>query len=166
MHYFCREIQSALLAFAYRGKQLMFHLRLRRLGLSASLVALAAYVMVCSFMAHRMDAADSKESKLDQLLQEKLSLLEDVAAKIDAKDKAGVVGIQEVYQIHQAVEQARLALCKSDEDRIGVMERMVAAAKIREEKMNRSPIIDTLDKIKSRVDRLDLEIALERIRSN
>ena len=128
MHYFCREIQSALLAFAYRGKQLMFHLRLRRLGLSASLVALAAYVMVCSFMAHRMDAADSKESKLDQLLQEKLSLLEDVAAKIDAKDKAGVVGIQEVY--------------------------------------HRSPIIDTLDKIKSRVDRLDLEIALERIRSN
>jgi hypothetical protein len=143
----------------------MFNLRSRCLGLSACFFFLAAGLMVSSLALKSMDAADSKAARLEQLLQEKLNLLENAATQIDARHKAGFAGLEEVYEAHQTVERARLDLCKTDEERIAVLERMLTKAKHREETLSKSSAIAAHDIIQTKVDRLDIEISLERIRS-
>ena len=122
-------------------------------------------VLFHSAVVHRMDAADSPESKLDQLLEEKVHLLEDVAAQVEALHKNARVGFEEVYDARQELERARLDLCKTDPARLEVLERMLVQAKERERQAKAATAIGLHEKIKAQVDRLDIEISLERIRS-
>lgn len=120
-------------------------------------------ISVCS--GYRMHAADSNDGSLDKLLKEKIGLLEKVATQIDALDRAGAIGYEEVYDAHQELEKARLDFCKSDEDRTVVLQRMLTNAKDRETHVKATAVVGLHEKIRAQVDRLDVEIALERLRS-
>lgn len=132
---------------------------------SSGYLAILFCVSVTLLAAYRMDAADPGTSGLEKLLKEKVSLLEKVASQIDTLNKAGAIGYEEVYDAHQELEKARLELCKSDPERRVVLQRMLENARHREDHVKAATVVGLHEKIRAEIDRLDVEIALERLRS-
>src|SRR5262245_50040827 len=77
----------------------------------------------------RVGAEEPKESRLKELLKEKLSILKEVAAELEKAAASGQVSVEQTLQATEAVLRAELDLCESDKERIPILEKLVAAAK-------------------------------------
>jgi RNA polymerase sigma factor (sigma-70 family) len=110
--------------------------------------------------------APGKNSKVEQLLKERLAALRDIAAETEHRfKKTGTVPFEDLIQAKLAVLKAELDLCQSAKERIAIHEKIVALARELEAvadarfKAGRVPPGDLL---KAKVNRLEAEIDLER----
>jgi outer membrane protein TolC len=113
-------------------------------------------------------AAEPKDSRLRDLLREKLDVLTEVADQVEKAHKAGQVSREQVLQAKEAVLRAELDLCESDKERVAVLEKMAAAARQREEevaKLVQAGQVPTSVLLRAKLARLDAEIALERAKA-
>ena len=141
--------------------------RIRLSGLFFSLLALVGIVGAITFTWLRTDAAEANDSKLNQLLNEKLTILQQVASQMDELHKLHEIGDAEVYEAHVAVHRARLELCATDKEKIAVLEEILDGARKREARLLNLPKTTAISlKLEAaQVNRLDIEIELERIKS-
>jgi outer membrane protein TolC len=116
----------------------------------------------------RVAAADTKDSKLKELQEERLSTLRELVKATTADYVTGRVPFDRVQQATRALLDAELEQCQSDKERITVLEKIVALAKESEKnavqryKTGAAPHSDAL---MATAARLEAEIALERLRS-
>jgi len=133
-----------------------------------SLLLIASGLWFSSGDSPKPQAAEANDSKLKDLLKEKLVILREVAsAQIDAQ-KVGQVSFAEVYEANQAVRNAELDLCDTATERGVVLEKMLASAKDHENNialLAEASEVPTIAAIKAKVSRLDVEIALARVRA-
>lgn len=115
--------------------------------------------------APRASAEQPKESKVKALLKERLAVLRELAAIAAKGQQQGVVSFKEVHEANEAVLQVELELAESREERIAVLEKFVAEAKLHEKhvapaaKQGQSALL-----LEAKDHRLKAEIALERER--
>jgi hypothetical protein len=143
----------------------MLRSRIQNVALCVCFAWLLADRLTGILIVRPTEAADAKATKLDQLLEEKVRLLEQVAVHVDALFNAARMGFEDVYLAQMELERARMELCKTDDDRLAVYERMLEQSKKREAAATKSTTIGMHERIKSQVDRLDIQIAMERVRS-
>ncbi len=119
--------------------------------------------------ASRVHAADVNDSKLKVLQKEKLTVAQQVATLANRSYQTGTESFANVLEANQAVGNAQLDLCDTNAERIAVLERMLAqerdfekhvAARVSAEVAPQSSLL------KAKLNRLDVEIALERARDN
>jgi hypothetical protein len=135
--------------------------RVNRAGFALLLLA-----AVWFFGSTRTEAAeDAKDTKLTKLLKERLAILKEIAAETEKAFKSGAMQAERLIEANEAVLKAELDLCKSDKERIAVLEKLVTTAKQREEQFERLVKLAAIPNsalLKSKVSRLEAEIALER----
>ena len=139
--------------------------RITQFGLVALLVggAIAAW----SAASPRAAAGDSKDTQVKKLLREKVATLKEIAATVNKIYQRGDYSLDQVYLANLAVHRAELDLCDSDKERIPILEKMLEDAKAQEKAVlsaigwmaTDTPILH------AKVDRLNIEIALERARA-
>jgi len=118
-------------------------------------------------MSHPARSAD--EAKIKQLLKERLTVLNEVVARMSALYKQGSVPLFELNKAQQAVCKAEFDLCESDAERIAVLEKRLALAQQDVEIVKRlvsSAEMSTTDLLKADAKRLKIEISLERLKGN
>src|SRR5262249_49453580 len=74
-----------------------------------------------------------KSSKLRELENERLATLKEIADQMDRAYRSGQASLEQLQQAKQSVLRAQLDLCKSDKERIPVLEELVGIAKRLEE---------------------------------
>lgn len=115
-----------------------------------------------------LNAADSQVSNLKSLLDERRSVLQAVASQIAEDYQAGHASFAQVHEANQAVHKAELDQCDSDKERGAVLRKMLELAKANEQhtdtayKAGKAPFSAAL---KAKADRLEVEIALERLQA-
>lgn len=137
-----------------------------RLGFLLGLILLASLVGGSAVATRRSHANDEKQSRLHELLCQKLAILERVAANMEELHKLREVGPKELYEAHLAVHRAQLDLCGSDPERIEVLEKLLTEAKRREKTVMDLPRGGSpLGVPQAHIDRLDVEIEIERLKA-
>jgi hypothetical protein len=117
----------------------------------------------------RTQAAGVNNSKLKALLKERLVALQGIASEATKGNRSGNASLAKVHEANQAVQKAELDLCDTDKERITVLENMVTDAKDYESQISQLvkggvlPSNNSLT-LKAKVDRLEVEIALERVK--
>ena len=140
---------------------------------TASLLLTASGVWLSSNNPPMAQAEEAQDSKLKELLNEKLSILREVASQTIKAYEQGVLPAQayevipaaQVYEAKQAVHKAELDLCDTNKERVAVLEKMLIEAKDFEKSVKRevkSGGLGTIHALRAKVKRLDVEIALER----
>ena len=152
----------------------MCWLRFRRP--SRMFVPIAVLVAAC-FLAGpgTLDAAppagrqdEKKETKLRELLKERLATLRALAEMMNQASRQGELSAEKVYRAAQMVHQAELDLCDNDKERIAVLEKIVKAAKDYEDRTAehaKAQVVPQSAILKAKVGRLEAEIALERAKA-
>jgi hypothetical protein len=110
-------------------------------------------------------AAETKDSKLKELLKEKVAALKEAAALAEKAHQSGAAPLEQVQQANRAVLDAELELCDTDKERVAVLEKIVALTKQQEEQAREAEKKSSLPAtavIAARVRRIDAEIVLER----
>ena len=74
-------------------------------------------------------AAPAKDTKLNNLLQERLTTLKDAAATTSKAFETGIESLDDVIAANQAVRRAELEMCSTDKERVALLEKMVTEAK-------------------------------------
>ena len=113
----------------------------------------------------RAGAEQPKESKVKALLKERLAVLRELAAIAAKGQQQRVVAFKEVHEANEAVFQVELELAESGEQRIAILEKFVAEAKLHEKHV--APAADQGQSallLEAKAHRLKAEIALERER--
>jgi len=111
------------------------------------------------------DVKSQGDGKIRALLQERLTLLRDIAAQTTEAHKEKVVSRDQLLLAMKEVHTAELDLCESDAERIRVHESIVALAREIEalaSERHKAQQIASVDLMRARVHRLEAEIALER----
>jgi outer membrane protein TolC len=133
-----------------------------------TLLAALVVLSVFSLLDVRAGPAEAKDSKLQQLLKERLATLRKLVDQTSRDYQAGRVSFDQVHQAMEAMLRAELELCESDKERIAVLKKIVAQAKEHEQnaiqryKAGNAPASDAL---MATADRLEAEIALERAKT-
>ncbi len=107
----------------------------------------------------------SNDSKLGKLLEERLATLREVASLTKKLYEVGMSSLSEVTRANRALLEAELELCQTDKERIAVLEKMVAQAKLLEEDTGRrfdAGVATHLETLEAKAGRLEVQIALER----
>ena len=115
--------------------------------------------------ASRAHAAGENDSKLKVLLKEKLAVAQEALAIVTKAHQNGDTSIEGVVEANQMVGKAQLDLCDTSAERIAVLERMLAQAKDFEKSVAELVKVAATPKttlLKARLNRLDVEVALER----
>jgi hypothetical protein len=110
-------------------------------------------------------AAAPQDSRLKDLLKERLALAKEFAVQTETGYKTGSVPMTQLLLAKEAVFKAELDLCESDKERLAVLEKMVALTKEHEEvvaKMIQSGGLPNRALVEAKLKRLEAEIALER----
>jgi hypothetical protein len=111
-------------------------------------------------------AAEPKDTRLKELLKERLAALKLVAAAATAQRKIDpAFNLNQLIEANQAVHQAELELCETDKDRIAVLEKALLEAKEMEKAVERlveAGQAAVWEPQKAKAARLAVEIALER----
>ncbi len=144
----------------------MFPSKTRLLGLVLGVLLVGGAIVLWSAFP-RTHAADAKDSKVKALLTEKLGVLQEVASRTTKAYQVGSASFAEVLEANQAVRGAELDLCDTDKERIAVLEKKLEEAKEFEKKADQQMKAGTASPsavLKAKVNRLDVEIALERIK--
>jgi multidrug efflux pump subunit AcrA (membrane-fusion protein) len=109
------------------------------------------------------------DTKVQELLNERLATVKELAKATQAAYLQGKATIAEVTQANTLLVKAELELCKSDKERVAVHEKAVTLAK--EYEKNAEQLFTTgratqASVLAVRADRLEAEIAYERIKAN
>jgi hypothetical protein len=107
-------------------------------------------------------------------MNEKLTVLQQIVTQMEKLHDSRQVGNKDIYDAHIALFHARMDLCEKDEDRLAVLEEMLSLAKRREATIKELPkntirglpqeaLILPLQQ--ATVDRLNIEIEIERLKS-
>lgn len=113
-------------------------------------------------------ADDVRDPQLKKLLTERLAILKDVVSLTDKLYRAARASYDQVKTETQAMYQAELDLCETDKERVQVLEKMLTDAREKEEEaaaLQSTARGQSTDVLKSRADRLNVEIALYRARA-
>jgi outer membrane protein TolC len=113
----------------------------------------------------RVVAADAKDSKVKELLKERLATLRKLVHAVTADYVKGQVSFDRVQQATRALLDAELEQCESDKERIKVLEKIVTLAKESEksaEQRYKTGNAAQSDVLMATAARLEAEIALER----
>jgi len=137
-------------------------------------VVVGSALVVVGVIATRFDsslhanAAQGKDDKLKLLLKERHTTLETIVAELTAGQKAGIVPVMQVTEAQRAARKAEFDLCESDKERATVLAKMLDEAREHEKR------VDTAFKaarqthaavLRATADRLEVEIALERVKA-
>jgi RNA polymerase sigma factor (sigma-70 family) len=109
-----------------------------------------------------------KEDKVKTLLNERLAISKSILEVTLHGHKAGNVSTEQVLQAQLRVFKAELDLCETDKQRIDLHEKIVAALKSIEEdvlKLNRVAAASEGAVLEARLNTLEAQIALERLRA-
>jgi outer membrane protein TolC len=131
------------------------------------LVLVAGVVGYFTSEAPRAPAAEPKEARLKELLKERVETLRTVVELSTAQYQQGILDYGKVYQSMHALVKAELDVCESDKERITVLEKLVAVAKKHEkvaEARFKAGGGGQRDVLMAKADRLEAEIALERMK--
>src|SRR5207253_2360005 len=112
--------------------------------------------------------ADQKDSRLSQLLKERLAALRALAEMATNDYRTGKVSFDRVQQAVGAVLRAELELSESDKERVTILEKMVTQAKGYEDsalERYRAGAVSQSEVLMARAARLEAEIALERMKA-
>jgi RNA polymerase sigma factor (sigma-70 family) len=110
----------------------------------------------------------AKDSKVRALLEEKLALTRELAEAVQQLYKSSAASREQLLQANLRVFKAELDLCETDNERIAVYEKMVAAYKEMEEQalqLQKSGQAQRPVVIEARLNRLEAQIALERLKA-
>ena len=116
-------------------------------------------------VASRAHAADENDSKLKALLKEKLAVAQEALAIVKKAHQNGDTSIEGVVEANQVVGKAQLDLCDTNAERVAVLERMLAQTKDFEKsvaELVKAAAGPKTSLLKARLNRLDVEVALER----
>jgi len=111
-------------------------------------------------------AADANAARINALLSDRLATLKQIAMAVKAQQSAGLRTPDQMYAANQAVNEAELDMAANEQERIAVLDRMLAEAQSYES-LAHSPAALALDQnapLRAKAARLDVEIALERER--
>ena len=113
----------------------------------------------------RATAQEPKQSKIKELLRERLALLREIASPATKAYQSGEIPIENLLQASHAVLMAELDLCESRAAKIAVLEKIVGLAREVEktaETLAKAQEAPASAPLKAKVARLEAEIALER----
>jgi outer membrane protein TolC len=133
-----------------------------------TLLAALVFLPVFSLLDGRAGPAEVKDSKLQQLLKERLATLRKLVDQTTRDYQAGRVSFDRVHQAMAAMLRAELELCESNKERIEVLKKIVAQAKEHEQnaiQRYKAGQASSSDTLMATADRLEAEIALERVKS-
>lgn len=147
----------------------MFAPKVKVIGIGlASLLLIASGVWFSPGDLPKAQAEQANDSKLKELLQAKLSILQEIASQRTKAHQGGHISFAQVYEANQAVRNAELDLCDTNKERVAVLEKMLADAKDYEGNLAqevKAATVPTSALLKAKVSRLDVEIALERAKT-
>jgi hypothetical protein len=156
------------------GEQHMFHRKATFGALTATpfLLVLAASAGLSpasqSAAVEEPAKADAKGGKQNKLLKERLAVVRQIAKLAADEYKAGTGSFDGVREANRMVLQAELERCDSDKGRVAVLEKFVAEARKLEEhagRLSKTGMAPTRTALKAKADRLQAEIALERVKA-
>lgn len=141
----------------------------RRLRLRFTLPVLVL-ILVSYGLLHcvRVEAKGSQSSKVRELQEQRLATLRNLLKITTDRFKSGQASSEEWWSAARAQEDAELDLCSSAEERIAILERAIAEAKVREEqatKLAANKLLPETSLLKATADRLQQEILLEQARA-
>jgi hypothetical protein len=135
--------------------------KVRRLGFFLGVSVLLAGGAVGLWSASPGQRAEGpEESKLKALLKERLATLQEAAAQADKEHRIGKASVAEVMEARRAVRDAELELCDTDKERLAVLEKMLEEARAFEKGAGKA----SSSALRAKADRLQIEIALERLK--
>jgi outer membrane protein TolC len=119
-----------------------------------------------------LDAQPSAEAGTTEtvraLLKDKLATLRELVPMLEERHRAGIVSIDKVSQAKIEVLKTELELTESAKEQVKLHEKIVAVAKEVEEALKArlaSGLIEPMQVLRAKANRLDAEIALERARA-
>ena len=136
------------------------------LGLLLLLVGGA--IGIGSAVTSSVAVAGANDSKLKALLEERHATLQAIASQVAKEFENGVATPGQVREANKAVLKAELDACDTDKERVVVLEKVLGIAKEQEKETDeavKSGRLFSRDALKSKAERLDVEIALERARA-
>ncbi len=110
----------------------------------------------------------TSEAKIEQLLKRRLDLLTQMEEVAQMRFKNGTMTMHEVQKISLRRSNAELELCKTDKERVAVLEKIVNLCKQMEERVHQLRMaarVSATEVQETQLQRLDAEIALERARA-
>ncbi len=113
-------------------------------------------------------AADVKGAKVNQLMNAKVEVLQDVVTLCEKAVATARIDYKQLYDAKRQLCRAQLDVCTTDAERIVVLEKCLEEAKqyegiVRERVQNAAA--SKMDELRAQVDCLDIEIELERLKS-
>jgi hypothetical protein len=146
--------------------------RIRRRLLSPAHILPSAFIVMALFTAPRLAADEPKlpteELKIKELQKERLNTLREIVRLMNERFNSGVATQQESAQSVRMMYDAELELCVSDKDRVAVLEKQLAEAKLLEknaDQLARTGQLSTSSNMLAKADRLQVEIALARAKA-
>jgi hypothetical protein len=127
-------------------------------------------LLVSLWLPHsaRVEAQISQSSRVRELQEQRLATLSNLVEITNEHFKNGQASSDELWSAARAKDQAELDLCTSRAERIAVLERIVAEARMVEEQNARLVTNKLLSRtllLKATADRLQEEIILEQART-
>jgi hypothetical protein len=135
-------------------------------GLVAALLFAGGFAAALWVAVPDSRAADVNAARIDALLADRLATLKQIAEAVKTQQSAGLRTPDQMYAASQAVNAAELDMAQNEQQRIAVLDRMLAEAKSYES-LSHSPAALAIDQnapLRAKAARLDVEIALERER--
>jgi outer membrane protein TolC len=111
---------------------------------------------------------EPEDTKLKDLLKERLVTVREIASAITTQYETGRVGFEQWYRAKQTALSAELDLCESDKQRIAGLEKSVTLAKecekMADARFKAGQALPT-EVLMAKAGRLEAEIALERVKA-
>lgn len=128
------------------------------------------FLLVSCWMLHSMclEAQVSHSNKVRDLQEQRLATLRNLVKMTTEHYKNGRASSDELRSATGARDEAELDLCTSNKERIAILERIVAEAKLLEElsvKMAANKLLPETSVLRAKADRLQKEILLEQART-
>jgi hypothetical protein len=137
-------------------------------GILVTLLLVAGFGWYSSGGCLQATAPAPKDAKLKELLKERLGTLRDVVALTSTQVQQGVGDFGLLREAMQALMRAELELCDSDKERITVLEKLFALAMESEKGVEgrfKAGGVGKREVLMAKANRLDFEIALERLKA-
>jgi len=141
-----------------------------RLCFSALPISILALLLggYCVLHSIRVEAQTSQGSKVRGLQEQRLETLRSLVTITTERYKDGQVSFDELSSATRARDEAELDLCTSDRERIPILERLVADAKLHEDavaKLAAMKLQSERSVLRAKADRLQQEILLEQAKA-
>lgn len=142
--------------------------RFATFGLIAFALCVATMFVTRPGTSSHATAAEANNAKINALLKERHATLVSVVETVRTAYEIGRASLIEVSEATIAAQRAELELCKTDRERVVVLEKMLMAARGLEDVAKaqyETASGSNVSVLKAKADRLEIEIALERVRA-